>query len=150
VPETRIPQHNLARHLRVRLGASDGMLRWQVPRALAGIVPIGTKRISVPIGEIESIGVGRTLRPLRLLIGVAAVVVPPFLAPWWVSVPLVLCGLWVILVALGPHLQVETHAGRRYRAGVCFSHQIDAELYLGAVEDLVAQQRRSGPGASAG
>ena len=38
LPETRLPQHNLTRYIRVRLEVSDGVLRWQLPRTLLGVV----------------------------------------------------------------------------------------------------------------
>jgi hypothetical protein len=82
------------------------------------------------------------VRPFRLLAGVAIVVAPFVLAWWWAAVPMVLVGLWVALVSLGPQLEVVTVAGARHRAAVCFGHQMDAEIYVEAVNDLAEQARQ--------
>jgi hypothetical protein len=76
-----------------------------------------------------------------LLVGLGFVVLPWFLVPWWAALPLLILGLWVTLVALGPQLALRTHSGAQHRAAVCFGHQLDAELYIAAVEDLAATSR---------
>jgi hypothetical protein len=148
VPETTLPMHNLTRYLRARVGVTDGVLQWAVPRTLLGVAPIGTRRLALPIEDVRSARMRRGVHPVRFLFGLACVAVPPFFTPWWVMVPLILLGIWVILVSLGPHLEVETLSGRKHRAGVCFGHQIDAELYAAAVNDLAAAAHpaaQSGP-----
>ena len=52
--------------------------------------------------------------------------------------PLLVLGLWVVLVALGPQLKLATRSGATQHAPVCFGHQLDAELYIAVVEDLTA------------
>ena len=37
-------------------------------------------------------------------------------------------------------LEVTTRSGQRHRANVCFSHQLDAELFIEAVTDLSRQK----------
>jgi hypothetical protein len=61
-----------------------------------------------------------------------------------------LFGIWVTLVSLGPHLEVGTLSGKRHRVGVCFGHQIDAELYAAAVNGLVEEAHGSAADGSAG
>jgi hypothetical protein len=139
LPPLVLPQHNLTRYLRVRLEVAGGLLRVAAPRTLLGLVSLGVRRLEIPIADVVVLNVGRRVRPLRLLIGIACIVVPSVLAPWWVILPMVIAGLWVILVSLGPQLEVVTASGRRHRAGVCFSHQIDGELFAGAVNQLAAQ-----------
>jgi hypothetical protein len=59
-------------------------------------------------------------------------------------------GIWVTLVSLGPHLEVGTLSGKRHRVGVCFGHQIDAELYAAAVNGLVEEAHGSAADGLAG
>jgi hypothetical protein len=136
--------------LRIRLEVTDAVLRWEVPRTLLGVVPIGVRHLGVSIGEVRSARIHRTARPLRLLLGAACIVVPLVFGLWWLAVPMVVAGAWVILVSLGPHLEVVTRAGARHRAGVCFSHKFDAELYLEAVNDLAEQAQQPKRSGSAG
>jgi hypothetical protein len=131
----------LTRYLRVRLEVTDGVLLWEVPRALLGVVPIDVRRIAVPVGEIRSVVMSRAVRPLSLLVAAACIAVPLILALWWLAAPMVLLGLWLGLVSFGPNLEVETRSGAKHRAGVCFGHQLDAELYVDAVNDLAAPGR---------
>jgi hypothetical protein len=82
--------------------------------------------------------VARAVNPLHLVIGLAGVILPWVFLPWWASVPLLILGLWIVLVALGPQLLLRTRSSRTYRAPVCFGHQLDAELYISVVEELAA------------
>ena len=134
-----LPMHGLTRYLRVRVEVSDGVVRWRLPYTLLGLVPIGQRNVAVPIAEVRSVGVGRGVWPWRLLVGLGLIVAPWFLLPWWAAVPLLVVGLWVTVVALGPRLVLITRAGRRHRAAVCFGHKLDADLYIAAVEDLIAR-----------
>lgn len=143
VPRITVPVHALARYLRVRLEVTDGMLRWEVPRTLLGIVPIGVHHISVPVGDVRSLRVHRVVRPLSLFVGVACIVLPLVLGLWWAAVPLVIVGLWLVLVSIGPRLEVVTDTGAKRHTSVCFSHRIDAELYMAAVRDVAEQARES-------
>jgi hypothetical protein len=65
--------------------------------------------------------------------------VPLVLGLAWAALPLAIVGAWVILVALGPQLEVVTSGGTRHHAGFCASHEIDAELFTAAVEDLAGR-----------
>ncbi len=143
IPRTVLPTHNLTRYLRLKMEVNDGVLRWEVPRALFGIIPIGTHRLALPVAEVESATIGRAARPLLLVLGLAAIAVPPFFTPWWVMVPMILLGVWLTLVSLGPRLEVWTVTGERHRAPVCFGHQFDADLFAEAVV-LTAQEARAG------
>jgi hypothetical protein len=139
LPPLILPQHNLTRYLRVRLEVTGGMLRVAAPRALLGLVGLGMRRVEIPIADVVVLKVGRGVRLLRFLAGVACIVAAAVLAPWWIIVPMVAAGLWVILVSLGPQLEVVTSSGTRHRAGVCFTHRLDGELFAGAVNQLAAQ-----------
>lgn len=150
LPPMTLPQHGLTRYLRVRLAVADGSLQWALPRALLGIVPLGVRQVRVPLGDVRSARLGMVVRPLRLLAGVACIAVPLILTLWWLAVPAALLGLWVILVSFGPHLEVVTRTGARHRAGVCFGHRIDAELYLAGVNDLAGLGRATAGGESSG
>ena len=139
LPPISIPVHPLTRYLRVRLEVTDGVLRWQVPRTLLGVIPIGNRHVGVPMAEVCSARVHMALHPLHLLAGAACIVLPLVSGLGWFSVPLAIIGAWVILVSFGPHVEVVTGGGGRYRAGVCYGHRIDGELYATAVNDLVGQ-----------
>lgn len=141
-PRITLPVHRLARYMRVQLEVSDGVLRWDVPRALLGVAPIGVRRIAIPVADVQSLRVHRAMRPFSLAVGVLCIVVPLVLGVWWVAVPGLIFGLWVVLVSLGPRLDVVTCAGAKDHANVCFSHQLDAELYMAAVSDLAKQARK--------
>ena len=138
-PPIRVPTHNLTRYLRATVEVSDHVVRWAVPRTILGVIPVGLRQVAVPVDDVASIGVGRTVRPLRLLVGLAGAILPWFFLPWWASLPVTVVGLWIVLVALGPQLLLTTRSNERHRAPVCFGHQLDAELYIAVVEDLAAQ-----------
>jgi len=142
-PQIAVPVHGLTRYLRTKLEATDGVLRWEVPRTLLGVVPIGVRHVSVPVANVLSQQVGRGVRPFNLVAGAACIAVPLILGLWWAAVPLVIFGAWVVLVSLGPRLEVVTHTGTEHHANVCLSHQIDAELYMAAVDDLVEQAQQN-------
>jgi hypothetical protein len=155
LPQITLPMHGSARYMRVRLEVRDGMLRWEVPRALLGLVPIGIRHVVIPVREVGSVLVRRMVRPLRPAFGAAGIAGPLVVAClwggwWWAVMPMAIIGFWVILVALDPHIEAVTRTGARHRAAVCFGHQIDAELYAAAVNDLAGQPRPSRPGGSIG
>ncbi len=135
--------HGLTRYLRAEVEVTDGVMAWQMPRTLLGVLPIGARRVAVPIAEVESIAVSRTVRPLRLAVGLAGVILPWFFLPWWAALPLLVLGLWVALVALGPQIEAVTTSGAKYRAEVCFGHQFDAELYMDVVRQLSREAREN-------
>jgi hypothetical protein len=143
VPPITVPAHRLTRYLRARLEVTNGVMRWQVPRALLGVVPIGVRHVSVPVADISSLHLHRVVRPFALLVGAACIGLPLVAALWWLALPLAIFGAWVILVSLGPGLEVVTRFGAKHRADVCFAHQVDAELYMTAVDDLARQTRQS-------
>jgi len=150
VPRITVPLHGLTRYLRVRFEVTDGVLRWEVPRTLLGTVPIGVRHIEVPVGEVRSARVHMAARPLRLLVGAACIAVPAVLGLWWLAVPMVVVGAWVVLVSFGPQLEVVTRAGVRHRAVVCFGHRIHAEMYAAAVNDLAEEAQHSTRSGSTG
>jgi hypothetical protein len=139
VPRTTLPVHGTTRYMRAHLEVNDGVLRWEVPRTLLGIVAIGSTIVEVPIAQVASIRMRRTApHPVRSSLGVTLAIAPWFLLSWWLSLPLSILGLWVVITTLGPHLEIVTVAGRVHRSPVCPGHSIDAELYVAAVEDMVA------------
>ena len=151
LPQITLPMHGSTRYLRVRLEVRDGMLRWEVPRVLLGLVPVGRRGVVIPVEEVVSVVVRRMIRPLLLAIGAAAIAGPLVVGSWWggwwwAAMPMVILGLWVILVSFGPQLVAVTRSGARHRAAVCFGHQIDAELYAAAVHDLAGRARPPRPG----
>lgn len=141
LPPMRLPTHGLARYVRVRLEVAGGELRWEVPRAFLGVIPVGKRRVRVPVAEIDSVRVHSPVRWLRLAVGAACVAVPLVLGLWWLAVPLGLLGVWVALVAFGPHLSVVTRAGEKHRVAICFGHRIDAELFVDAVTDMAGPDK---------
>ena len=141
VPPITVPTHGLTRYVRVRLEVADGMVRWEVPRTLLGVIPIGVRHVVVPVADVRSLAVHRAVRPFNLLAGVLCILVPIVLGLWWIVPPMFMLGVWLILVSLGPRLDVITRSGSVEKANVCFSHQLDAELYMTAVTDLAEQAR---------
>jgi hypothetical protein len=141
VPPITVPTHGLTRYVRVRLEVADDMMRWDVPQTLLGVIPIGVRRVVLPVADVQSIAVHRAVRPFNLLAGALCILVPIVLGFWWVVPLTFILGVWVILVSLGPRLDVTTLSGSVEHANVCFSHQLDAELYMTAVTDLAEQAR---------
>ena len=127
LPPILVPQHNLARYRRVRLEVTDGVFRWDEPRTVLGIIPVGR----------------RAGRWATSLLAVAAAVVGFLLLPWWLAVPLLLVALWVLVVSTGPYLEARTLSGGRRRVAVCFGHKIDAELFMAGLADIVSEARSS-------
>ena len=145
--EMLLPQHGLARYRRIRLDVTAGVLRWQHPRTLLGIVPFGRIRVELPLGDLESVHLQRpAFRALPLAGGLLLLAVPLFVIPWWIAVPLMVVGAWAALVSFGPQLVVLTRAGKRHRAAVCFGHQLDADLFVAAVEEFIDLRRAGGAG----
>ncbi len=139
VPATTLPQHPLTRYLKVRLEVTDGVLKWQLPWALLGIIPWGTRHVTMPINEIGNITVRMALRPLRLIAGAIIAVVSLMLGIGWAAAPLVAFGVWVAAVSFGPQVELLTTGGATRRAPVCFAHRIDAEMYAAAVNALMVE-----------
>lgn len=140
VPRTTLPIHGTTRYIRTHLAVDDGVLRWEVPRTLLGMIQIGSLMIEIPVADVEMVRMRRFMPdPIRLAVGLVLVVAPWFLLPWWVSVPLLILGLWTILITLGPRLEVITKSAATHRSPVCFRHSLDAELYIAAVEDMIGR-----------
>ncbi|MBI5156869.1 MAG: hypothetical protein HZA58_02510 [Acidimicrobiia bacterium] len=139
LPEMRLPVHGITRYLRVRIEVDDGVLRWAVPRALLGLVPIGVRHVSAPVSTLRSVGVRRVVTTHRLLTGLVVAAIPWFYLRWWWSLPITLVGAAIALTSIGLHLEVTTGKGRRLCAPVCEGHKIDAALYADGLRDLIAR-----------
>lgn len=138
VPRMTVPIHGTTRYLRAQLEVDDGVVRWEVPRTLLGMIRLGARTIEVPVADLESVRLRRFApHPVRVLVGAALVIAPWFFLPWWAAAPLLILGLWAVLTTLGPHLEAVTRTGSSHRAPVCFGHALDAELYIAAVEDMI-------------
>lgn len=139
VPPLVLPVHPAARHLRTRLAVDEWVLRWDVPRALLGIVPLGTKHVEVPLTELASLALVRlSVRPLRLVAGVLIAFGAFALdVAWWGTIGLLVLGAWVSFRSLVSGLELRTTTGRVHHAGICFGHLFDAEVYAVAVDDLL-------------
>lgn len=137
-PPILVPAHNLARWVHAKLAVRNGVMRWEVPRTILGIIPVGKRVMEVPTSEVLGIRVGRTVRPMGAGAGIALIVLP-FLFEWgWWAALTVPIGVWAFLVATGPRIEAKTSRGRTIRANVCFGHKLDADLYIAAVEDIAA------------
>lgn len=139
VPRTTLPVHGSTRYIRTYIEVDDGVVKWEVPRTVLGMIPAGSRFIEVPVADVVSVRMRRAVpHPLRLFAGAGLVFFPWFVLPWWLSIPVLILGLWTILIALGPHLQLETKDGSVHRAPVCLRHSLDAELYIAALEDMTS------------
>ncbi len=141
LPPITAPVHGSTRYLRSQVEVSDGILRWETPAALFGVVPIGTRKTEIPVSAVATLTVRRTVQPLRLALGLAWVVIPLLLGQWWWAVPSTMFGVWVVAISLGPQLEVTTTQGVIRRAPFCFSHRFDAELYAEVVLDIAEDVR---------
>ncbi|NQV08025.1 hypothetical protein HQ535_15925, partial [bacterium] len=112
LPEMTVPMHNLTRYLRARVAVFGGVMTWQIPRTLLGIIPIGQRKVEVPVGEIRSLKMnGRTMHPISSLVGMVAVATPWFFLPWQGALLILIIGLWVLVVSLGPGIEASTRRG---------------------------------------
>jgi hypothetical protein len=145
LPEMRLPMHGITRYLRVRIEVDEGVLRWAVPRALFGLIPIGVQHIAAPVSTLRSVGVRMVVTTHRLLTGLAVAAIPWFFLPWWWSLPITLVGAAIALTSIGPHLEATTREGRRLCAPVCQGHKIDAELYADGLSELITRATTSAP-----
>ena len=141
LPVIIVPTHGMTRYLRVRLGVADGVMEWQVPRTILGIVPFGVRRVAVPVASIRVVRIHRTLRPVSAVAGLACIALPIAVQWWWLVVPFCAGGLALIAISVGPRLEATTARGRTYRADVCFGHEFDADLYAEAVLDMARSLR---------
>ena len=139
VPRTTLPVHGSTRYIRTKIEVDEGVVRWEVPRTVLGMIAIGSRFIEVPVEDVASVQMRRVVvQPSRLLTGAVLAVAPWFLLPWWLSVPVLLLGLWTILIALGPHLEMVTSGGVVHRTPVCFRHSLDGDLYVAALDDMIS------------
>ena len=81
VPPITVPTHRLTRYVRVQLEVADGMVRWEVPQTLLGLIPIGVRRVVVPVADVETLAVHRAVRPFNLLAGALCILIPIVLGP---------------------------------------------------------------------
>ena len=138
VPRTTLPIHGTTRYIRTHLQVDDGVLKWEVPQTLLGMIQIGSREIDVSLADVAEVNMRRVaLHPIRLAIGLVLVIAPWFFLPWWGAVPLLILGLWAILNTLGPHLELVTKSGEVHRSPICWGHSLDAELYMAAVDDMI-------------
>ena len=133
---TRDQLHSLARYRRTRLEVRRSRLYWTISRAALGLVPVGSKQVVVDLDQIEELRVLNIGNPVRAVAGLACLAAPWFFMPWWAALPTAMILTWVVTVALGPRLELRTASGGVHRAGVCFSHQLDADLFVEAVKSL--------------
>jgi len=140
LPMMILPIHSLARYIRTRLEVTDGVLRWEVTRTLLKVIPVRPRQIEIPLADLESLQLLDPGIRVRVVAGLACLTTPFFLFAWWVALPISIIGTWVVSVMLGPRLEVTTRSGQCHRANVCFSHQLDAELFIEAVTDLSRQE----------
>ena len=136
VPPMIMPAHGLVRYCRTKVEVDDGVVRWDMPRTLLGVLPLGSRSVAVAVDDVASIRIDRVVRWFDLTMGLALMIAPWFFLPWWASSLLLILGTWVALVSLGPELEIETRSGTKHGAAVCPGHELDAELYITAVEDL--------------
>lgn len=142
LPPMTVPAHGSTRYLRSRVEVRSGVLRWEVPRAVFGVLPIGSRTIEIPLSEVSSLTVRRTLQPLRFILGLAWVAIPMIFGLWWLAVPSAMFGIWVIAISVGPQLEVSTTTGTTRRAPFCFTHRFDAELYAQAALAIAEEVRQ--------
>lgn len=141
LPTITLPAHPLARYVRSRLGVVDGVVRWTVPRTVLGVVPIGVRRVAVPLDEVAAVRVANHVTAVHLVVGVTLIVGPLLTSLGWAGLPLALVGAWVALASFSGSVAVTRTGGGTDRAPVCFGHRMDAELYAEAVAALAGEAR---------
>lgn len=139
VAAVTLQQHPFTRYLKVRLEVTDGILKWQRPWTLLGVIPLGMRHLAVPVKDIGFVGVRMAVRPLNLFAGVMIAVVSLLLGIGWAAAPLVAFGAWVAVVSVGPQLELLTTGGATRRTRIGFAHRGDAEVYAATVNHLIVE-----------
>lgn len=150
LPRITVPQSRMTPYLRAWVEVSDGVLRWQVPRTLLAVVPIGTRPVEIPLESVRVVRVLRAPAMLGRFVAAILLAIALIVAFGWIAVPIDLVGVWLVLVSNRPHLEVEALDGRRHRAAFCLDARIDAELYAISVNELALAARQAKPGAGGG
>jgi hypothetical protein len=135
-----LPVHQLTPYLRVRITTDDRSLVIAHRRSVAGLVPLWTQRVRVPLNELASADV-RTRVRMQCVVAAIALAAAIFLLdlPVVIGVGLGILAALELLLALAPRkaIHVERTDGRTWTISFCRVYAFDASL---ALED--AQQRR--------
>lgn len=138
VPPTTLPMNTITPYLRARLEVVDDTLRWQTPRTVLGLVPIGAERVALPLQTITGVQARYTVHPVRLLLGLGLLVVPVAVPVVWVGLPALAVAVVLLLLAPAAQLRVVSANGRRDDLGVCIRHKLDVDLIAAALTDLLS------------
>lgn len=144
LPPTVLPLNTITPYLRARLEVADDCLRWESPRTVLGIIPIGSRRVEIPLGAIKSVGARYGVYPVRLLLGAGLLAVPFLVTTWWAAAGTLAAAGALLLLAPAARLDVVTADGRAHRLGICIRHRLDVDLIAAALDDLITPTNPSG------
>jgi hypothetical protein len=143
LPPTVLPLNRATPWYRARIEATDGVLRWETPRTLLGLLRAGTRRVALPLADITAVRARLGVHPARLAVGLAllgAILTGP--SAWAVPVLAALAGLQ-LMMAPDAQLVVRTIDGRTRRLAICILHRMDVELVAAALADLTGSAREA-------
>ncbi|HEX6887787.1 MAG TPA: hypothetical protein VF143_06745 [Candidatus Nanopelagicales bacterium] len=141
LPPTVLPLNRATPRYRARLEATDGVLRWETPRTLLGLLRVGTRRVALPLADITDVRSRLGVHPARLAVGLALLAAiltgPP---AWAIPVLAAPAGL-LLMMAPDAELVVRTTDGRTRRLAICVLHRMDVGLVAAALADLTGSPR---------
>jgi hypothetical protein len=134
-----LPVIRLTPYLRVRITVDDQALEIEHTPSLAGVVPLGRRRLRVPLNDLATASVVRFLRVDCVavaagLLGLVAVARPPLA----LSLVLIVLAIFEILLTIQPRraTRVGRTDGRTWTVPFCRFYEFDASL---AIEDALAR-----------
>ncbi len=137
--EVSLITNGVSWYLRSRLAVGRAGLTVATPRTVLGLVPVGTRRLEAPLGDVEAIALGVGIRLDRL--AAAGLLTAALVTGRLERLPAVFVGVGAIaLVLLGVHAAMKIRLVDR--AGldvpVCLAHLSRARRFIAGVESRLS------------
>lgn len=143
-PTVTVLTNSLTPWLRSRFTLRSDGLHADVPRAVLGILPVGRRRVRVPLERISGVEVAMALRLERALACLALLTVALVGATGPIRLVLLALTLWLVPLSYVAVLQVDVRGARRQRFPVCVFARLDVRLVAAATRLEVAACDPSG------
>lgn len=142
-PTVTVLTNSLTPWLRSRFTLRSDGLHADVPRTVLGILPIGRRRLLLPLERISGADVAMALRPERAIACLVLLAVAAFAVTGPVRLALLALGLVLVPLSYVAVLQVGVRGARRQRFPICVFARIDVRLVAAAIRLEVAARRAS-------
>lgn len=143
--EVVLPSNIFTPWLRLRSRVDDTAVQIEDRHTMLGLLPLGVRRVRVPLGELRSMRVVTVVRAERLaaILGLLALVIVARL-PVWADVLGLFLAAWLAPLTLIKELRIEDRSARRWSIPVCWFYTFDASLIAMDVQARALDQERSG------